>query len=130
MKRLIILTALMAEMSVGAFAHTACTRVHSEKLPATGPQLDQLQKQATVGTVSGQNLTFTGSDIKLVFTAGPEEDMLSYRVQGVRNPNIVTPGDVRITVWFVNTDGDMNHDLLFAHYIAEFTPTPDVTGTA
>ena len=124
---LVFLTLLF---SVHAFAHQAFTLASSEKLTVTASQLAELQKHATVGKVDGANLTFTGRDIKLVFTAGPDDDMLSYRVQGMRNPNIVTPGDVRITVWFVNTDDDMPHDLLFSHYTVDFPVTPDIAMSA
>ena len=130
MKQLLILILLSGALAVNALAHQAFTLVSSQKLTVTDAQLAELQKQATVGTVDGVNLTFSGTDIKLVFTSGPDDDMLSYRVQGMRNPNIVTPGDVRITIWFVNTDDDMPHDLLFSHYMVDFPVVPDVAQSA
>jgi len=130
MFRSFVIAAFVVLLSCTALAHQAFTVVSSEKLTVTATQLAELQKQATVGKVDGADLTFTDTEIKLVFTAGPEDDMLSYRVQGLRNPNIVTPGDVRITVWFVNTDDDMPHDLLFAHYIVDFPVAPDVAQSA
>ena len=130
MNKIITTVFLGMACAMSAFAHQAFTLVSSEKLTVSEAQLAQLQKQATVGKVDGSNLTFTGTDIKLVFTAGPEDDMMSYRLQGMRNPNIVTPGDVRITVWFVNTDDDMPHDLLFSHYMVDFPIAPDVAQSA
>src|SRR5947199_7035665 len=103
MNRIMIAIFIGLMCAASTFAHQAFTLVSSEKLTVTQAQLDELQKQASVGKVDGANLTISGTDLKLVFTAGPEDDMFSYRVQGMRNPNIVTQGDVRITVWFVNT---------------------------
>jgi plastocyanin len=130
MFRYLSLAVFAAMFSINSFAHQAFTLVSSEKFTVTQAQLDELQKQASVGKADGANLTFSGTDLKLVFTAGPEDDMFSYRVQGMRNPNIVTPGDVRITVWFVNTDDDMPHDLLFSHYVVDFPDVPDKTQSA
>jgi plastocyanin len=130
MFRYLLLAVFAAIFSINSFAHQAFTLVSSEKLTLTQAQLDELQKQASVGKADGANLTFSGTDLKLVFTAGPEDDMFSYRVQGMRNPNIVTQSDVRITVWFVNTDDDMPHDLLFSHYMVDFPDVPDKTQSA
>ncbi|MFL6373159.1 MAG: plastocyanin/azurin family copper-binding protein, partial [Pyrinomonadaceae bacterium] len=130
MFRYLLLAVFAAIFSFNSFAHQAFTLVSSEKLTVTQGQLDELQKQASIGKADGANLTFSSTDLKLVFTAGPENDMFSYRLQGMRNPNIVAPGDVRITVWFVNTDDDMPHDLLFSHYMADFPDVPDKTQSA
>lgn len=130
MFRYVLLAVFVAIFGSSSFAHQAFTLVSSEKLTVTQGQLDELQKQASVGKADGANLMFTGTDLKLVFTAGPEDDMLSYRVQGMRNPNIVTQGDIRITIWFVNTDDDMPHDLLFSHYMVDFPDTPDTAQSA
>jgi len=121
---LLVTTALCSD----TLAHQAFTLVSKDKLTVTAAQLADLQRQASVGKIKGSDLTYSEADIKLVATTGPEDDMLSFRIQGVRNPNIVTPGDVRITVWFVNLDGDMPHDLLFAHYPVDFPVSPDVNG--
>ncbi len=115
--------------SVQAFAHEAFKLVSSEKLEVTQTQIADLQKQATVGKIEGPNLTFTESDIKLVVVTGPEDDMLSYRIQGVRNPNIVAPTEAKFTLWFVNTDTDMRHDIRFIHHPGDFVARPDIKGS-
>ena len=130
MRALLSVAAILIISGANVFAHQAFTLVSSEKLTLTEAQLAALQKQATVGKIDGADLSFAGNDIKIVFTAGPEDDMLSYRVQGLRNPTIVTPSDAKITVWFVNTDDDMPHDLIFAHYPVDFTETPDTAMSA
>src|SRR5947209_5823362 len=130
MFRYVLIAAFAVIFHINSFAHQAFTLQSSQPLKVTDAQLADLQKQATVGVVSGSNLTFSGSDIKIVFVSGPEDDMLSFRVQGLRNPNIVTPSDAKLTVWFVNLDGDMPHDLLFSHYMTDFPVAPDVAESA
>ena len=115
--------------AVSAMAHQAFTLVSSEKLNVTEAQLAEIQRNATQGTKNGTNLTFSTSEIKLVVITGPEDDMLSYRIQGMRNPTIVTPPDASLAVWFVNLDGDMPHDLIFAHYPTDFAVAPDTRNT-
>src|SRR6476620_11595646 len=130
MKKLIFAALFAAVVGVNTYAHEAFRLVSSEKLSVTEAQLADLQKKASVGKVSGSDLTFSDPDIKLVVLTGPEDDMLSFRIQGLRNPNIVTPTDARLTVWFVNIDGDMKHDIRFAHYMGEFVVGPDVKMSA
>src|SRR5436305_9442580 len=120
MKRSILLALIAVAFSAQAFAHQAFTLVSSEKLTVTEAQLADLGKNASVGTKQGSNLTFTDADIRIIVITGPEDDMLSFRIQDMRNPNIVTPPDARLTVWFINEDGDMTHDLRFAHYMTDF----------
>lgn len=56
--------------------------------------------------------------------------MLSYRIQGVRNPNLVVPSGATIKILFVNTDVDMRHDVRFGHFVGEFPIAPSITETA
>ncbi len=115
-------------LSVQASAHEAFKLISKEKLAVTQEQITDLQKQATVGKIDGSNLTFTESDIKLVVVTGPEDDMLSYRIQGIRNPTIVAPTDATFTMWFINTDTDMAHDIRFIHQPGDFVARPAITG--
>ncbi len=61
----------------------------------------------------GKTLTFTRKTVRLVAVTGPESDMLSYRIGGVRNPTLAFTKGAAVTVLFVNTDDDMAHNLRF-----------------
>jgi rusticyanin len=71
------------------------------------------QRTATSGHVSadGKTLTFGQKIVRLVAVTGPENDMLSYRIGGKRNPTLVVPRGATVKMLFVNTDDDMLHDL-------------------
>lgn len=73
------------------------------------------QKTETQGRVSSdkKTLTFGQNTIRLIVQTGPENDMLSYRIAGLRNPTLVMPKGALLHVLFVNTDDDMLHDLRF-----------------
>lgn len=62
----------------------------------------------------GKVLDFNSRSISLVVLSGPSSDMLSYRIQGLRNPLIEVPKGAILHVLFVNEDDDMKHDLRFA----------------
>jgi hypothetical protein len=53
--------------------------------------------------------------------------MLSYRIHGVRNPNIVIKSGSLLKLIFINVDADMRHDIRFGHVTGEFGITPEVT---
>ena len=130
MRKIALLIFIAAATSVNALAHTAFTLVSSEKKSLTDAQLTELEKSRTIGKIAGSNLSFTEKEIRLVITTGPEDDMLSYRIQGIRNPNLVVPAGAVLKILFVNMDSDMRHDVRFGHVIGEFTATPDVAETA
>jgi plastocyanin len=130
MIKIALLIFMAAAMSVNAFAHTAFTLVSSEKKSLTDTQITELEKSRTIGKIAGSNLSFTEKEIRLVIVTGPEDDMLSYRIQGVRNPNLVVPAGAILKILFVNVDSDMRHDVRFGHVIGEFPITPDVAETA
>lgn len=130
MKRVILLLLMSVTLSADALAHQAFTLVSSEKKTVKESELAALEKQQTAGTKSKSDLTFIAKDIRLVAVTGPEDDMLSFRIQGIRNPNIVLPAGSALTVLFVNIDGDMRHDIRFGHVVGEFPIAPDVTETA
>ncbi len=51
--------------------------------------------------------------LRLVVETGPANDMLSYRINGRRNPTLRVPRRALLTVLFVNSDDDMLHDIRF-----------------
>ncbi len=133
MKKIISLFSLLffaLLLSVNAFAHQAFTLVSSEKKIIKETDLAKLEKDQTVGKREKANLTLTGKEIRLVAVTGPEDDMLLYRIQGVRNPNLIVPPDAILKILFVNVDGDMRHDIRFGHVVGEFPIAPDIAETA
>src|SRR3982751_4472377 len=128
-KRIIFFTLFILAFSMNMFAHTAFTLVSSTKKTIKEDDLAAIEKQQTVGTKGATDLTFTEKNISLVAVTGPEDDMLSYRIQGVRNPNLIVPTGATIRVLFVNTDGDMTHDIRFGHVMGDFPLQPDVAET-
>ncbi len=98
----------------------------------TSAQLDAAEKTRTDGVIDKDKntLTFSQNDIQLVVRTGPDDDMLSYRIQGLRNPTIVVPVMTTIKVLFVNTDEDMSHDFRLGIAKVPFTAHPDVSKTA
>ena len=130
MKKLLLSLFCTAVLSASAFAHTAFTLVSSEKKTVKEAEMAQFEKTRTAGKVDGANLAFSDKEIRLVVMTGPEDDMLSYRIQGVRNPNLVVPAGAILKILFVNMDSDMRHDVRFGHIAGDLTATPDVSETA
>src|SRR5215203_1800706 len=120
MRKIIFIAVAIATLSVGAFAHTAFTLVSSEKKTIKEAELEKLDKSRSVAKVEGSNLTFTATEIRLIVLTGPEDDMLSYYIQGVRNPNLVVPAGSTLKILFVNVDHDMRHDIRFGHVASDF----------
>jgi len=105
--------------------------VSSSPKTLSSAQLEDAEKTATAGTLSKdkKSLTFGQSAIRLVVRTGPEDDMLSYRIAGVRSPTLIVPAHAVLKVLFVNTDGDMKHDIHFGSVKPPFPIAPDVAGT-
>jgi len=127
MRKLIATSVCALILSASAYAHTAFRLVSSEKKLVTASELGSLVKEQASGKIDGSNITYDGSQIRLVVTTGPEDDMLSYRIQGVRNPNIVIKSGSLLKLIFINVDADMRHDIRFGHVTGEFGITPEVT---
>ncbi len=72
-------------------------------------------QSATHGTISSNKkvLTFSQKTVRLVARSGPSNDMLSYRIDGLRNPMLVVPAGATVKVLYINTDDDMTHNLRF-----------------
>ncbi|HEX8734474.1 MAG TPA: hypothetical protein VF721_04075 [Pyrinomonadaceae bacterium] len=130
MKRIISLFIFALLFSVNVFAHQAFTLVSSEKKIVKEADLAGLEKTGTVGKIDKTALIFTEKEIRLVVITGPEDDMLSYRIQGVRNPNLVIPTGATLRILFVNVDLDMRHDIRFGHVEQPFPIAPGITETA
>src|SRR4029079_10746489 len=129
MKRTIFLLFLALVFSASAFAHDAFTLVSSQKKTIKSDDLAKIETERTAGQNDKTTITFTQNEIRLVVTTGPEDDMLSYRIQGVRNPTLVVPAGAVLNILFVNTDEDMPHDLHFGAVKPPFPDAPDTVGT-
>src|SRR5215218_7282424 len=129
MKGIVYLILALLLFTSSAVAHEAFTLVSSEKKVVKVSDITQFEKQRTAAKVAGSNLTFTEKEIRLIAVTGPEDDMLSYRIYGVRNPNLVVPAGVTLRILFVNVDSDMRHDIRFGHVVGEFDVAVDTAGT-
>lgn len=130
MKKFILLLFFAFLFNADAFAHEAFKLLSSEKKIIKESDLANLEKSQSAGKKDKNNLTFTEKEIRLVVLTGPEDDMLSYRVQGVRNPNLIVPSGATLKILFVNADVDMRHDIRFGHVEGEFAAAPEIAGTA
>ena len=130
MIKLIIVTVFAAAFSMNAFAHTPFTLVSSEMKSLTSNELAGIEKQQTFGVKERSGLSFREKEVRLVVETGPEDDMLSYRIQGVRNPVLILPSGATLRILFVNVDSDMRHDIRFGHVMGDIPIAPDVTDTA
>ena len=130
MKKFVFLISIALSLSANAFAHQAFTLVSSEKKTIKFEELVKIEAERTIGKKDKTTITFTGKEIRLVINTGPEDDMLSYRILGVRNPILVVPSGATLRILFVNTDEDMKHDVRFGHVVGDFTIAPDTAETA
>lgn len=126
MRKFILLLFIALFCGANAFAHEAFTLVSSEKKTLKEADLIEVTKTRTIGKKDGTNLSFTEKEVRLVVFTGPEDDMLSYRIQGMRNPTLVVPSGATLKVLFVNMDIDMRHDVHFGHVVGTFPIAPDI----
>lgn len=113
-----------------AAAHEPFTLVSSERTTLSAAALAVAESEQTMGRTDGQTLRFTQNEIRLVVTTGPEDDMLSYRIQGMRNPVLAVPSGAVLRILFANTDYDMRHDIRFAHRNPPFDLAPALDASA
>jgi hypothetical protein len=130
MKTLFLAAIFALVFSANAFAHEPFKLVSSERKIVKEADLASLEKNQTLGAKDKTNLAFTAKEIRLVAITGPEDDMLSYRIQGVRNPNLIVPSGATLRILFINVDADMRHDIRFGHVEGEFPVAPEITATA
>ena len=113
-----------------AAPNTAFVLAETQTRILTLPQAAAAEKSGTPGTVSAKNtLTFHQKTVRLVVHSGPASDMLSYRVDGLRNPTLVVPAGAALQTLFINTDDDMTHNLRFGVQHSSASPsvgTPDL----
>lgn len=128
--KLLLATALAGLFSINAFAHQPFTLVSSKKLTVDKTQLLAADKEATAGKKDGTTISFAQADIRLVIVTGPEDDMLSYRILGIRNPTLVIPSGATLSILIVNQDSDMRHDIRFGKIIGDFAISPELAETA
>lgn len=129
MKKFASLIFMLLALSASVFAHQAFTLVSSEKKTIKKADLVALEKTQTIGKQDKTNLTFTENVIRLVVVTGPEEDMLSFWIQGMRNPTLVVPTEATLRLLFVNIDVDMKHDIRFGHIVGDFVVGPSIANT-
>ena len=89
--------------------------VSGTRAVVTPGALAAAQKTETQGQASpdGTRLAFRQKIVRLVAVTGPENDMLSFRIDGRRNPTLIVPRGATIKMLFVNTDDDMKHNIRF-----------------
>lgn len=129
MKKILALLFLTLLSSAHVFAHDSFTLVSSEKKTIKETEIAQFEKLQTSARKENSNLIFSEKEIRLVVTTGPEDDMLSYRIQDLRNANLVVPSGATLRILFVNTDVDMRHDVRFGHVSGEFALAPEIKET-
>jgi rusticyanin len=129
MKSVIVLLFFLVIPPYAANAQSTAGSAGSEKQNVKKSELANIERSATPGKINGSDLSFDGKDIHLVITTGPEDDMLSFRIQGLRNPNIVVPAGAKLTIVFINTDEDMLHDVRVGNAETPFPSSPIVTDT-
>ncbi|HMU32704.1 MAG TPA: hypothetical protein PKC89_02450 [Pyrinomonadaceae bacterium] len=131
MKKIILLAVITTVFVTAAFAqHQPFTLVSSAAKTITFDELVAAEKTRDLGVKGEGTLTFSKNEIRLVIATGPESDMLSYRIQGMRNPTLIVPEGARLKILIVNKDSDMWHDLRIGHVMGEFAADPTVAMTA
>ncbi|MEP7076793.1 MAG: sulfocyanin-like copper-binding protein [Acidobacteriota bacterium] len=126
MKKLFPLLVCALLFSANVFANDVFTLVSSEKKTLKFDDLTKAEAERTLGKKDGTNLVFTATELRLVILSGPEDDMLSYRIQGMRNPTLVVPAGATLKILFVNRDSDMKHDVRFGDAVGVFPASPDI----
>ena len=120
--------ALAAALLLGTQAlaqnKTAFQLVNSKKVTTSEKAMN-----ATSGGKVGadkKSLSFSSKNVKLVIRTGPDNDMMSYRIQGLRNPTLYVKAGSTLHITFANTDEDMFHNVRFGANKPPFqTPLTD-----
>lgn len=123
MKALMLVPMMAIAISVAAVSSAdGFTVSGAKKLTMTASSLASSKKKATTGSISSdkKSITYSASSVQLVVETGPKNDMMSYRIQGLRNPTLVLKGGATVHIQFVNTDDDMLHSLRFTSKAAPF----------
>src|SRR6478735_9859906 len=104
MKNIFSLIFIIALFAVSAFGHQAFTLLSAQKKTVTDADVLAAEKERTDAAKEGTTLIFTQKDIRILIVTGPVDDMLSYRVLGVRNPTLVIRPGATLRILFVNRD--------------------------
>ena len=129
MKTIIISAFIALFLGANAHAQSAFTLLSSEKRTVKIADRIAFEKTRTLGKKEASTLAFTEKDLVLEIVSGPEDDMLSYRIQGMRNPTLSVPSGAKITILFVNKDTDMTHDVRFGRADGDFPIAPEIAET-
>ena len=110
-------TAVWLGAALSAYAAPASTMtLHGTQAKTlSAARMAAADRTATHGTVSKdkKTVTFHTKQVRLVVYSGPANDMLSYRIDGLRNPTLIVPAGATIKALYINTDDDMTHNLRF-----------------
>ena len=113
--KIILATMLCSSFAQAVFAgpRVGMTLVGTPSMTLTSAQAAAAEKTATHGIVSADQKTLTYHQrlVRLVVRSGPANDMLSYRIEGLRNPTLVVPAGTTLKALFINMDDDMMHNL-------------------
>lgn len=87
------------------------------------------EKKASGAAIASdkQSLIVAGKSARIIIRTGPESDMMSYRIKGLRNPTLSVAAGAKLSILFINADGDMLHNLRFT---AKKSPYPAKPGSA
>lgn len=123
MKTLAYFPVIMLALGASALGSAERLTITSgKKISITPSALVKAQKKSTAGRASSdrKSITFKGKLARLVVQTGPGNDMMSYRIQGLRNPTLMVNPGAMLHILFVNTDDDMFHSLRFTTKVAPF----------
>ncbi len=122
----IALAMLLVSSHLTYAKQTPFTLLNAQKRTITKDSLDAIQAEQAKAMVSspGRALVFSDTKADLVIVTGPESDMLSYRIQGIRNPTLVVRAGSTLHILFVNVDDDMMHNIRVGD-----VKVPDTFGT-
>ena len=116
---------IMPLLARTAFAQSApFTMIESHERTIPKAQFESIEAAQPKLQVSDNALILADNVDSLVVRTGPDNDMLSYRIQGLRNPTLVIRVGAMVHILFANVDDDMPHDMRFGGVLI-----PDTAGT-
>ena len=135
LNKLVLSASLVAILQLGAIATqtTGFRFVNGTKKTMSASAIKAADKKASKpSSRDAKSLTFTAKTVRLVVQTGPSNDMMSYRISGLRNPKLTIPKGATLHILFVNSDDDMLHCVRFTAkqppFAAKSNPTDSVGG--
>ena len=126
----LVISTAIAVSAIAAQDHSTFTLIDHKNVTTTEKAVKTSDKKGTgVPSKDRKSLQFKGADVNLVVYTGPDNDMLSFRIQGKRNPTLVVDPGATLHILFANTDDDMFHDMRFGSVKPPFDVTPSIDGT-